>query len=180
MLLAAIQESNTEHFSHIKHVTITQQRISVISHGRYEVSWDFMNHSLLLSIIFSSWNIRVVLRLNFLKCSRLNQFLFVHDRVFFSHFYHFSFPHSLFFSCDINRMWRAINSIKNHKKIIKKMIECLLKSNSVNKHEVKEDERVQCKFSLFPVKVSILWECFCGVWLISQKLIKLLITWNLF
>lgn len=40
MLLAAIQESNTEHFSHIKHVTITQQRISVISHGRYEVSHD--------------------------------------------------------------------------------------------------------------------------------------------
>lgn len=38
MLLAAIQETNTEHFTHIKHVTITQQRISVISHGRYEVS----------------------------------------------------------------------------------------------------------------------------------------------
>lgn len=41
MLLAAIQESNTEHFSHIKHVTITQQRISVISHGRYEVSFCY-------------------------------------------------------------------------------------------------------------------------------------------
>jgi len=38
MLLAGIQESGTEHFTHIKHVTITQQRISVISHGRYEVS----------------------------------------------------------------------------------------------------------------------------------------------
>lgn len=38
MLLAGIQETNTEHFTHIKHVTITQQRISVISHGRYEVS----------------------------------------------------------------------------------------------------------------------------------------------
>lgn len=38
MLLAGIQETNTEHFTHIKHVTITKQRISVISHGRYEVS----------------------------------------------------------------------------------------------------------------------------------------------
>lgn len=38
MLLAGIQESSTEHFTHIKHVTITQQRISVISHGRYEVN----------------------------------------------------------------------------------------------------------------------------------------------
>jgi hypothetical protein len=37
MLLAGIQETGTEHFTHIKHVTITQQRISVISHGRYEV-----------------------------------------------------------------------------------------------------------------------------------------------
>jgi hypothetical protein len=41
MLLAGIQETNTEHFTHIKHVTITQQRISVISHGRYEVSFLF-------------------------------------------------------------------------------------------------------------------------------------------
>ena len=38
MLLAGIQETSDEHFTHIKHVTITQQRISVISHGRYEVS----------------------------------------------------------------------------------------------------------------------------------------------
>lgn len=37
LLLASIQETGTEHFTHIKHVTITQQRISVISHGRYEV-----------------------------------------------------------------------------------------------------------------------------------------------
>lgn len=37
LLLAGIQETGTEHFTHIKHVTITQQRISVISHGRYEV-----------------------------------------------------------------------------------------------------------------------------------------------
>lgn len=38
LLLAGIQETGTEHFTHIKHVTITQQRISVISHGRYEVN----------------------------------------------------------------------------------------------------------------------------------------------
>lgn len=38
LVQASIQESGTEHFTHIKHVTITQQRISVISHGRYEVS----------------------------------------------------------------------------------------------------------------------------------------------
>lgn len=38
LLLAGIQESDTEHFTHIKHVTITQQRIAVLSHGRYEVS----------------------------------------------------------------------------------------------------------------------------------------------
>lgn len=42
LLLASIQETDTEHFTHIKHVTITQQRISVISHGRYEVS--ILNH----------------------------------------------------------------------------------------------------------------------------------------
>ncbi|XP_055836833.1 inactive dipeptidyl peptidase 10 isoform X2 [Episyrphus balteatus] len=48
LILASIQESGTEHFTHIKHVTITQQRISVISHGRYEVlkilCWDTANH----------------------------------------------------------------------------------------------------------------------------------------
>lgn len=37
LFLAGIQESGTEHFTHIKHVTIAQQRTSVISHGRYEV-----------------------------------------------------------------------------------------------------------------------------------------------
>lgn len=57
--LASIQETGTEHFTHIKHVTITQQRISVISHGRYEqvavvthgrhqvlkiLAWDTVNH----------------------------------------------------------------------------------------------------------------------------------------
>lgn len=39
LLLAGIQDSDTEHFTHIKHVTInTQQRMAVLSHGRYEVS----------------------------------------------------------------------------------------------------------------------------------------------
>ncbi|XP_023299933.1 prolyl endopeptidase FAP isoform X2 [Lucilia cuprina] len=48
LILASVQESGTEHFTHIKHVTISQQRISVISHGRYEVlkilCWDTANH----------------------------------------------------------------------------------------------------------------------------------------
>lgn len=37
LLLAAVQEGGQEHFTHIKHVTLTQQRIAVLSHGRYEV-----------------------------------------------------------------------------------------------------------------------------------------------
>lgn len=45
LLLASIQETGTEHFTHIKHVTITQQRMSVISHGRYEVSIETKMHS---------------------------------------------------------------------------------------------------------------------------------------
>lgn len=46
LLLASIQETDTEHFTHIKHVTITQQqRISVISHGRYEVSFFAFDNS---------------------------------------------------------------------------------------------------------------------------------------
>ncbi|KRF98966.1 uncharacterized protein Dwil_GK27663, partial [Drosophila willistoni] len=48
LLLASVQESGHDHFTHIKHITITQQRISVISHGRYEVlkilCWDTVNH----------------------------------------------------------------------------------------------------------------------------------------
>ncbi|XP_055628528.1 inactive dipeptidyl peptidase 10 isoform X2 [Toxorhynchites rutilus septentrionalis] len=48
LMMAGIQETGTEHFTHIKHVTITQQRIAVISHGRYEVvrilAWDTYNH----------------------------------------------------------------------------------------------------------------------------------------
>ncbi|XP_014089401.1 dipeptidyl peptidase 4 [Bactrocera oleae] len=48
LILASIQEFGNEHFTHIKHVTMTQQRIAVISHGRYEVlkilCWDTVNH----------------------------------------------------------------------------------------------------------------------------------------
>ncbi|TDG39336.1 hypothetical protein AWZ03_014242 [Drosophila navojoa] len=48
LLLAGVQESGNDHFTHIKHITISQQRISVISHGRYEVlkilCWDTTNH----------------------------------------------------------------------------------------------------------------------------------------
>ncbi|XP_043287837.1 inactive dipeptidyl peptidase 10 isoform X2 [Venturia canescens] len=48
LLLAAVQEGGQEHFTHIKHITLTQQRIAVLSHGRYEVSeilaWDTKAH----------------------------------------------------------------------------------------------------------------------------------------
>ncbi|CAG5099855.1 Similar to DPP10: Inactive dipeptidyl peptidase 10 (Homo sapiens), partial [Cotesia congregata] len=48
LLLAAVQEGNQEHFTHIKHVELTQQRVAVLSHGRYEVSeilaWDSRAH----------------------------------------------------------------------------------------------------------------------------------------
>ncbi|XP_017769373.1 PREDICTED: inactive dipeptidyl peptidase 10, partial [Nicrophorus vespilloides] len=48
LLLATVQEGSTDTYTHIKHVTLTQQRIAVISHGRYEVnkilSWDSNNH----------------------------------------------------------------------------------------------------------------------------------------
>ncbi|XP_026469614.1 inactive dipeptidyl peptidase 10 [Ctenocephalides felis] len=48
LLLASIQEGGSDHFTHIKHVTITQQRIAVLSHGRYEatrvLAWDSYNH----------------------------------------------------------------------------------------------------------------------------------------
>ncbi|XP_066594146.1 inactive dipeptidyl peptidase 10 isoform X2 [Prorops nasuta] len=48
LLLAAVQEGSQEHFTHIKHVTLTEQRIAVLSHGRYEVSeilaWDTKAH----------------------------------------------------------------------------------------------------------------------------------------
>jgi len=45
LLLAAVQEGDKEHFTHIKHVTLTQQRIAVLSHGRYEVSEVASGHS---------------------------------------------------------------------------------------------------------------------------------------
>ncbi|XP_031785352.1 inactive dipeptidyl peptidase 10 isoform X2 [Nasonia vitripennis] len=48
LLLGAVQEGAQEHFTHIKHITLTQQRIAVLSHGRYEVSeilaWDTRSH----------------------------------------------------------------------------------------------------------------------------------------
>ncbi|KAG8332085.1 hypothetical protein J6590_028070 [Homalodisca vitripennis] len=48
LLLAAVQEGAIDTFTHIKHVTLTQQRIAVISHGHYEVTeilaWDSVNH----------------------------------------------------------------------------------------------------------------------------------------
>ncbi|XP_033154099.1 dipeptidyl peptidase 4 isoform X2 [Drosophila simulans] len=48
LFLANIQESENYQFTHIKHVMISQRRISVISHGRYEVTkilcWDTINH----------------------------------------------------------------------------------------------------------------------------------------
>jgi hypothetical protein len=55
MLLAGIQETGTEHFTHIKHVTITHQRISVISHGRYEVMKLFRSISIFffVTLLFS-------------------------------------------------------------------------------------------------------------------------------
>ncbi|XP_029660600.1 dipeptidyl aminopeptidase-like protein 6 isoform X1 [Formica exsecta] len=48
LLLATVQEGDKEHFTHIKHITLTQQRIAVLSHGPYEVSeilaWDTKKH----------------------------------------------------------------------------------------------------------------------------------------
>ncbi|KAK6623027.1 hypothetical protein RUM43_008879 [Polyplax serrata] len=48
LLLAAVQEGAHDHFTHIKHVTLKQQRMAVLSHGRYEVvkilEWDTSNH----------------------------------------------------------------------------------------------------------------------------------------
>lgn len=44
LMLAAVQEGNTETYTHIKHITVTQQHIAVLSHGPHEVehilSWD--------------------------------------------------------------------------------------------------------------------------------------------
>lgn len=65
LMLAPIQEENAEFYTHIKHVTLTQQRISVLSHGRYEVlsivAWDAHNHLVLvlaLSLgLFGKWGL---------------------------------------------------------------------------------------------------------------------------
>ncbi|CAH1368917.1 hypothetical protein MTP99_010420 [Tenebrio molitor] len=48
LMLAAVQEGSRETYTHIKHVTVTQQHIAVLSHGRHEVdrilSWDNVSH----------------------------------------------------------------------------------------------------------------------------------------
>ncbi|XP_008194405.1 inactive dipeptidyl peptidase 10 isoform X2 [Tribolium castaneum] len=48
LMLAAVQEGSREAYTHIKHVTVTQQHIAVLSHGRHEVdrilSWDNASH----------------------------------------------------------------------------------------------------------------------------------------
>lgn len=48
LLLANIKEGTYKYFTHIKHVTPSQQRIAVLTHGSYEVtrilSWDTTNH----------------------------------------------------------------------------------------------------------------------------------------
>lgn len=48
LLLASVQEGAPDHFTHVKHVTLKQQRMAVLSHGKYEVTrilqWDTANH----------------------------------------------------------------------------------------------------------------------------------------
>ncbi|KAJ8867712.1 hypothetical protein PR048_031515 [Dryococelus australis] len=49
LVMATVKEgSQNQFYSHIKHITPSQQRIAVISHGNYEVvrilSWDSINH----------------------------------------------------------------------------------------------------------------------------------------
>ncbi|XP_039280543.1 inactive dipeptidyl peptidase 10 isoform X2 [Nilaparvata lugens] len=48
LLLGAVQEGDQDVFTHIKHITLKQQRIAVLSHGRYQVvkilGWDSINH----------------------------------------------------------------------------------------------------------------------------------------
>lgn len=47
-MLAPVQEGSRETYTHIKHVTVTQQHIAVLSHGRHEVdkilNWNEVNH----------------------------------------------------------------------------------------------------------------------------------------
>ncbi|XP_030761357.1 inactive dipeptidyl peptidase 10 isoform X2 [Sitophilus oryzae] len=48
LMLAHVQEGSRETYTHIKHVTVTQQHIAVLSHGPHEVSkilaWDTNSH----------------------------------------------------------------------------------------------------------------------------------------
>ncbi|XP_019867490.1 inactive dipeptidyl peptidase 10 isoform X2 [Aethina tumida] len=48
LMLAPVQEGSRESFTHIKHISVTQQHIAVISHGRHEVTkilyWDTASH----------------------------------------------------------------------------------------------------------------------------------------
>ncbi|KAF5307855.1 hypothetical protein FQR65_LT06587 [Abscondita terminalis] len=50
LLLAPVQEGSIETYTHIKHVTLAQQRIAVLSHGRLEVTeildWNSYNHTI--------------------------------------------------------------------------------------------------------------------------------------
>lgn len=47
LLLASVAE-DMDRYTHIKHITRTQTRTAVLSHGRYEVTsilaWDTVNH----------------------------------------------------------------------------------------------------------------------------------------
>jgi len=47
-MLAHVQEGSRETYTHIKHITVTQQHIAVLSHGPHEVSkilaWDTTSH----------------------------------------------------------------------------------------------------------------------------------------
>lgn len=64
LLLAAVQEGDQEHFTHIKQITPGTQRRAVLSFGRYEVSgltfgWNLKagNLTLDLSSRFSKFNL---------------------------------------------------------------------------------------------------------------------------
>ncbi|KAJ8915617.1 hypothetical protein NQ315_003401 [Exocentrus adspersus] len=50
LMLAPVKEGSRETYTHIKHVTVTQQHIAVLSHGKHEVSkilsWDTVSHKI--------------------------------------------------------------------------------------------------------------------------------------
>lgn len=58
LMLAPVQEGSRETYTHIKHVTVTQQHIAVLSHGRHEVSkilsWDTVSHLMYVNILSSA------------------------------------------------------------------------------------------------------------------------------